>query len=54
MIRSHPPAAQHFIGALREIATWANAHHDESAPILAKYSKLPVRRSTRCTAVILR
>jgi NitT/TauT family transport system substrate-binding protein len=41
-IHSHPPAAQHFIGALREIAQWANTHHDESAPILAKYAKIPV------------
>jgi ABC-type nitrate/sulfonate/bicarbonate transport system substrate-binding protein len=41
-VHDNAPAAARFIGAMREIATWANAHHDESAPILAKYAKLPI------------
>jgi NitT/TauT family transport system substrate-binding protein len=45
-LHAHAPAASRFIGAMREIAVWSNAHHDESAPILAKYSKIPVETVT--------
>ena len=31
-----------FVKAMHDIAQWSNTHHDESAPILAKYSKIPV------------
>jgi NitT/TauT family transport system substrate-binding protein len=41
-IHKNPATANRFIGALREIAVWSNAHHDDSAPILAKYSKIPI------------
>jgi ABC-type nitrate/sulfonate/bicarbonate transport system substrate-binding protein len=40
-IHAHPPATSRFIGAMRQIAQWANAHHDESAPILAAAAKIP-------------
>ncbi len=40
-IAKNGPAAARFVSAMREIAQWSNTHHDESAPILAKYSKLP-------------
>jgi NitT/TauT family transport system substrate-binding protein len=45
-VHNNPPAANRFIGAMREIATWSNTHHDESAPILAKYAKIPIETIT--------
>ncbi len=30
--------------ALYDTARWANGHHDETAPILAKYAKLDLAR----------
>lgn len=35
-------AARRLVGVIYETARWANAHHDESLPILAKYNKLDV------------
>ena len=45
-IQKNGPVAQRFVAAMREIAQWSNGHHDESAPILAKYSKIPVATIT--------
>jgi ABC-type nitrate/sulfonate/bicarbonate transport system substrate-binding protein len=45
-------AAKRFVGAIYDAARWANTHHDESAAILAKYTKVDVeriRRMNRCT-----
>ena len=39
--------AKKFVGAIYEAAKWANAHHDESAAILAKYTKIDVERIKR-------
>ena len=38
-IAQHPDAAKGFATALGQAATWANAHHHESAVILAKHIK---------------
>jgi NitT/TauT family transport system substrate-binding protein len=38
-IKAHPVEARKFAAAMGETATWANAHHRESAVILAKYLK---------------
>jgi NitT/TauT family transport system substrate-binding protein len=38
--RAHPDLAKRFNAAIAEAARWANAHHAESAPILAKYTKI--------------
>jgi NitT/TauT family transport system substrate-binding protein len=38
-IAAHPAAVKGFTTALGEAATWANAHHHESAVILAKHIK---------------
>jgi NitT/TauT family transport system substrate-binding protein len=38
-IAQHPEAAKGFATALGQAATWANAHHHESAIILAKHIK---------------
>jgi NitT/TauT family transport system substrate-binding protein len=37
----HPDAARTFAAVMRQAAVWANAHHHESAQILAKYIKQP-------------
>jgi NitT/TauT family transport system substrate-binding protein len=45
-------AAKRFVGAIYDAARWANTHHDESAAILSKYTKVDVeriRRMNRCT-----
>lgn len=41
-IQKNGAAATRFVAAMREIARWSNAHHDDSAPILAKYAKIPL------------
>lgn len=40
----NPDAARKLATTVYDIARWANAHHAESAPILAKYTKLDVER----------
>jgi len=39
-VAKHPAAARAFVAAMRQSAVWANAHHRESAEILAKYAHL--------------
>ena len=49
-IKKNPDLAKRFAGAIYESARWANAHHDESAAIVASVSKIDpvtVRRMTR-------
>ena len=41
-LQQNARTAAAFATAMRMVAVWANLHHDESAPILAKYSKLPI------------
>jgi len=38
-VNGHPDLAKKFAAVMRESAVWANAHHKESAAILAKYLK---------------
>jgi NitT/TauT family transport system substrate-binding protein len=38
----NPDIAKRFVRCIYDTAVWANAHHAESAPILAKYSHLEV------------
>jgi len=38
--QKNPDLAKKFVGAIYEAGRWANGHHDESAAILAKYSKI--------------
>jgi NitT/TauT family transport system substrate-binding protein len=51
-VAAHPAQARAFVAAMRDAAVWANAHHPESAAILAKYTLVPaadiqaVRRAT--------
>lgn len=39
---AHKATVRKFSAAIREAAIWANANHDESAPILAAYTKIPL------------
>jgi len=51
-LAKNPDVAKRFVGAVYDAARWANAHHDDSAAILAKYSKVDVdriKRMNRCT-----
>jgi NitT/TauT family transport system substrate-binding protein len=41
-IAKNPDARARFVGAIHEIAAWANKNPQASAPILAKYTKLDV------------
>jgi NitT/TauT family transport system substrate-binding protein len=41
-LQNNASTAARFVTAIRTIAQWANTHHDDSAPILAKYAKLPL------------
>jgi NitT/TauT family transport system substrate-binding protein len=48
--KKNPETVKRFASAIYATARWANAHHDESAVILAKYSKLEpatIRAMTR-------
>jgi NitT/TauT family transport system substrate-binding protein len=46
-LTKNPDVAKHFVGAIYDAARWANAHHDDSAAILSKYSKVDVERIKR-------
>jgi NitT/TauT family transport system substrate-binding protein len=51
-LAKNPDAAKRFVGAIYDAARWANGHHDDSAAILAKYTKVDVeriKRMNRCT-----
>lgn len=41
-VAANPAVVRKFIGAVRDSAVWANAHHRESAAILSKYTRVPV------------
>jgi NitT/TauT family transport system substrate-binding protein len=43
-VAKHPDEARKFIAAIKEASIWANAHHRESAEILAKYTKRSVEQ----------
>lgn len=41
-IEQNAPMMRKFVQAIYDTARWANAHHDETAPILAKWLKIDV------------
>jgi ABC-type nitrate/sulfonate/bicarbonate transport system substrate-binding protein len=43
-LAANPEAAKRFVGVIYDTARWANAHHDDSAAILAKYTKIDLDR----------
>lgn len=45
--QAHPDAVRRFRAVIAETARWANAHHDESARILEKYTKLTLPPGTK-------
>ena len=46
-LTKNPDVAKRFVGVIYDTARWANARHDDSAAILAKYTKLDVERVKR-------
>ena len=50
-VTKHPAAAKAFVAAMRESALWANAHHRESAVILARYARATVAQIDTFTRV---
>jgi NitT/TauT family transport system substrate-binding protein len=50
--QQHPDIVKRFAAAVYEAGRWANAHHDRSAAILAKYAKVDVGILTRMSRVI--
>lgn len=51
-VQKNAPALKRFIGAVYATAKWANTHHEETVPILAKYAKMEpslIRNMTRAT-----
>jgi NitT/TauT family transport system substrate-binding protein len=51
-VAKNPDAARRLVRAAYESARWANGHHDESATILSKYSKLPLERIESMTRAV--
>jgi len=50
-VKNNPAVVKRFVDVTYATAKWANAHHDESAAILAKYAKLSpdvLRTMVRC------
>lgn len=43
-LAQNAPAVRKFVGAIYETARWANTHHNDTAPLLAKWLKLEVER----------
>ncbi len=41
-VDTHPAAARRFVAAMRETARWANAHHAQTAAIVARRMNLPL------------
>ena len=51
-LSANAPLVRKLIGAIRDTARWANAHHDDTAVILAKYSKIEIERIHRMARAI--
>lgn len=50
-ITAHPDETKKFIAVMHKTAVWANAHHHESAQILAKHTRLTVEQLDGVTRV---
>jgi NitT/TauT family transport system substrate-binding protein len=50
-IAAHPEETKKFIAVMHKTAVWANAHHRESAEILAKHTRLTVEQLESVTRV---
>jgi NitT/TauT family transport system substrate-binding protein len=40
-VKANPDLVSRFVTVIHQTAVWANAHHDESGAILAKYTQIP-------------
>jgi NitT/TauT family transport system substrate-binding protein len=52
-VKAHPDAAQRFARVVEETALYANAHHSETAPVLADFSKIPLPVIAKMTRAVL-
>jgi NitT/TauT family transport system substrate-binding protein len=52
-VKAHPDAAQKFSRVVEETAAYANAHHAETAPVLADFSKIPLPVISKMTRAVL-
>jgi len=43
---AHPDLVSRFVSVIHETAVWANGHHDQSAPLLSAFTKIPVETIT--------
>jgi NitT/TauT family transport system substrate-binding protein len=51
--RAHPDLVQKFARIVEDTAAYANAHHAETAPVLADFSKIPLPVITNMTRAVL-
>jgi NitT/TauT family transport system substrate-binding protein len=52
-VRAHPDAAQKFARVVEDTASYANAHHADTAPVLADFSKIPLPVISKMTRAVL-
>jgi len=52
-VKAHPEAAQRFARVVEETSAYANAHHAETAPVLADFSKIPLPVIAKMTRAVL-
>lgn len=45
--KAHPDVVKRFADVIEETAKWANTHHAESAVILGKYTKAPIKSNIK-------
>jgi NitT/TauT family transport system substrate-binding protein len=50
-VDANPDLARRFAAAIRKAAVWGNAHHQESAAVLARHTKLGIEQIERTTRV---
>jgi NitT/TauT family transport system substrate-binding protein len=52
-VRAHPDLARRFARVVVETSAYANAHHAETAPVLADFSKIPLSVVAKMTRAVL-
>jgi NitT/TauT family transport system substrate-binding protein len=52
-LKAHPDAAQKFVRIVEDTAAYANAHHADTAPVLADFSSIPLAVIQKTTRAVL-
>jgi NitT/TauT family transport system substrate-binding protein len=52
-VKAHPDVVQKFVRIVEDTAAYANAHHAETAPVLADFSKIPLPVIQKMTRAVL-